>query len=76
MIVIGGFFLSASFGNYMVFLGSANDIQVEPCDGCEPFYKAIADAAIGSGVLGAILASIGLVFFVYGLKQKELKSSA
>ena len=35
--------------------------------GCEPFDRAVLDAALGDGMFGGILASIGLAFFIYGL---------
>ena len=51
IVLIGLFFLAVSGANYLSYLGMQLDIQVEPCEGCEPFDKAVLDAAIGSAVL-------------------------
>lgn len=70
IVLVGLFFLAVSGANYLSYLGMQHDIQVEPCDGCEPFDKAVLDAAIGSAIFGGILTAVGLVFFFFGLKQK------
>jgi drug/metabolite transporter (DMT)-like permease len=71
IVLLGIFFLAISGANYLWYLGMKNDIQVEPCEGCEPFDKPILDAAIGSGILGGLMTAVGLVFFFYGLRQSQ-----
>jgi hypothetical protein len=71
IVLVGIFFLAVGGANYLSYLGMKSDIQVEPCEGCEPFDKGVLDAAIGSGILGGLLTSVGLVFFFYGLRQSQ-----
>jgi hypothetical protein len=76
LALVGLFFLAVSGANYVSYLGMKNDIQVEPCEGCEPFDKSMLDAVIGSGIFGAVLTSVGLFFFFYGMKQQISKPLA
>jgi hypothetical protein len=68
---IGGFFLAVSGYNLLAWSAIINDVQIEPCAGCEPLDKAAMDSAIGSGIFGTILTSVGLFFFMYGLRQQK-----